>query len=205
MTSIGKPSAAPPGAGIRAALRATRNVLVATARTADGCRPRSRSPKRARQASAARRVAAVRRPAGSRPAPTRRFSRHVSSRKIWSPSTRPSSRRKLFEPEVDHGERRGHAAGEGMGGSRTARRHCDAARRDGPCATLPRLRGAADARRLPAEDPHRARLRRRHRVAARARRRRCRSGSATACCSSARTSSRCSPSSCAARTTRWRI
>ena len=28
---------------------ATRNVLVATARTADGCRPRRRSPKRARQ------------------------------------------------------------------------------------------------------------------------------------------------------------
>ena len=62
----------------------------------------------------------------------------------------------------------------------------------------------AGARRLPAEDPDRARLRRRDRVGARRRAARSRPGSATRSASSARTPSRCSASSCAAPTTRWR-
>jgi hypothetical protein len=37
-------------------------------------------------------------PCSSMPAPKRIVSRHVSRRKIWSPSTRPISSRKLFEP-----------------------------------------------------------------------------------------------------------
>ena len=63
--------------------------------------------------------------------------------------------------------------------------------------------GIADAVGLPAEDPDRPRLRRRDRVAARARREPLGTGSATRCCSSARTCSRSSASSCAAPTTRW--
>src|SRR4029453_8115040 len=98
MMSMGNPSARS-ACGMNAdALVATRNVLVATARTADGCSPLMRSPKRERHASAARLASGTRRPRSSTLAPIRRFSRHVSRRKIWSPSPRPTSSRKLFEP-----------------------------------------------------------------------------------------------------------
>ena len=53
MTSIRDPSARSACGRNSRALFATRNVLVATARTADGCTPARRSRKRARQASAA--------------------------------------------------------------------------------------------------------------------------------------------------------
>src|SRR5260221_76800 len=46
-----------------------------------------------------RRAWDVSRPDSSMPAPKRIVSRHVSRRKIWSPSTRPISSRKLFEPK----------------------------------------------------------------------------------------------------------
>jgi len=98
MMSIGKPSAASACGRNAPAFFATRNVLVATARTADACNPDSRSRKRVRHASAARRAVGVSRPFSSMPAPNRIVSRQVSSRKIWSPSTRPTSSRKLFEP-----------------------------------------------------------------------------------------------------------
>ncbi len=63
MTSIGNPSARS-ACGRKTAPHwsRARNVFVATARTADGCRPRMRSPKRARQASAARLASGTRRP-----------------------------------------------------------------------------------------------------------------------------------------------
>ena len=64
---------------------------------------------------------------------------------------------------------------------------------------------ARSRRRLPAEDPDRARLRRRaSRSPLEPARSLSRAAAATRCCSSARTSSRCSASSCAAPTTRWR-
>src|SRR4030095_8869799 len=128
------------------ALVATRNVLVATARTADGCRPLMRSPKRARQARAARLASGARRPRSSTLAPIRRFSRHVSRRKIWSPSTRPTSSRKLFEPMSTT------ASGSGAGQGRAiVRRSVAETLRLAPqhrCITFPRPRLSCYARRL---------------------------------------------------------
>ena len=66
------------------------------------------------------------------------------------------------------------------------------------------LNSPALEKRLPRAHPEGARLRRGDRVAARARAGAVEAPAATGCCSSARTCSRCSRSSCAAPTTRWR-
>ena len=144
-----------------------------------------RSPKRARHASAARRASGVRRPCSSMPAPMRSVSRQVSRRKIWSPSTRPTSSRKLFEPMSTtasvSARRTGVAAWQRQRSRNDAALPKRAARRARiafPRAAAfllrsndrtPRCSRLRHAHRLPAEDPDRQGLRRRDRVAARAR------------------------------------
>ena len=79
MMSIGRPSVRSASFRNSRAFFATRNVFVATTRTADGCRPDRRSRNRARQASAASMAERLSRPLSSMPAPKRSVSRHVSS------------------------------------------------------------------------------------------------------------------------------
>ena len=131
----------------------------------------------------------------------RSVSRHVSRRKIWSPSTRPTSSRKLLLPMSTTASMRGAWATcrwgmawrrEGVAGS--PRRKC--------YSLKPRARRCHDQR-LSQKilTAHVYDVARRRRSILRPISRR---ASATACCSSARTCSRCSRSSCAAPTTRWR-
>src|SRR5690606_25552839 len=102
MTLIGKPRAASADSMKSRALVATRRVLVATTRTASGAKERSRSPNRASAASPRWRESASSAPSGPRPAASRTVSLRESIGRIWSPSpvrsTRPMSRRKLFDP-----------------------------------------------------------------------------------------------------------
>ena len=121
ITSIGNPSAASAWARNVAAFFATRNVFVATARDGGRMQPDEPLAKRVRHASAARRAADVRRPLSSMPAPKRIVSRHVSRRKIWSPSTRPTSSRKLFEPRSTTASVAGR--GGNLAGRLCGRRH----------------------------------------------------------------------------------
>ena len=197
MTSIGKPSAASACGRNVAAFFATRNVLVATARTADGCRPDSRSRKRVRQASAAR----ARR---GRQAPLFVHARAEANR--FAPGVETEDLVAFdaahLEPEavrsqVHDGERRGCRrrlcggrflpaawAGEWRSErhakpSRKRASRADAmaqtGRRFPPARSILlvsqgcafRLFNARHAHRLPAEDPDRQGLRRRDRIAAR--------------------------------------
>ena len=163
----------------------------------------------------ARAPPACRLPLASMPAPRRSVSRQVSSRKIWSPSTRPISSRKLFDPmsttasvvAVSGGARHDAARVADSGGRD---RHARGRRgRDRTISCYAReLPSIASASPWPSTTCRRSSPPRVYDVAdrdaARARADAVARASATACCSSARTSSRCSRSSCAAPTTRWR-